>query len=83
VTGTRPTPTAGPTAAAAADLDHTISVHDGGTTTRTNLASTVRRWHRLKTHAGWTVTRANHGWTWTSPHGRSYQTHPYDWRLGP
>jgi hypothetical protein len=76
-------PTAGPTSAAAADLDHTISVRTGGTSTRDNLASLVRYWHRLKTFGGWTVTRHHRGWQWTSPRGHTYQTQPYDYRLGP
>ena len=76
-------PTAGPTAAAAADLDHAISVADGGLTIRDNLPSVVRHWHRIKTFGGWTVTRNGRGWKWTSPRGRSYTTGPYDYRLGP
>jgi hypothetical protein len=76
-------PGAGPTAAAAADIDHTISVRDGGTTIADNLASLVRRWHNLKTHGGWSVTRIDRGWQWTSPRGHTYQTQPYDYRLGP
>src|SRR5207248_8478712 len=71
-------PTAGPTAAAAADLDHTRSVADGGATIRDNLTSIVRYWHRLKTHGGWTVQRHHRGWQWTSPRGRTYTTGPYD-----
>ena len=27
--------------------------------------------------------RHHHGWIWTSPPGRTYSTHPYDYRLGP
>ena len=76
-------PTAGPTAAAAADLDHAISVADGGLTIRDNLPSVVRHWHRIKTFGGWTITRHHRGWKWTSPRGRSYTTGPYDYRLGP
>jgi len=76
-------PTAGPTAAAAADIDHVISASHGGQTVRVNLASYVRRWHQLKTHGGWTVRRTSVGWTWTSPRGHTYQTQPYDYRLGP
>lgn len=76
-------PTAGPTAAAAADIDHTISVRDGGSTTVDNLASLTRRWHRLKTHGGWTVRRNGRRWEWTSPRGHTYATEPYDYRLGP
>ena len=76
-------PTAGPTAAAAADNDHVVAFDDGGPTTRDNLTSPTRRWHNLKTHGGWTVTRHGRGWQWTSPRGRTYQTQPYDYRLGP
>jgi hypothetical protein len=76
-------PTAGPTSAAAADIDHVVPFGDGGRTVRDNLASISRRWHLLKTHAGWTVTHTETGWTWTSPTGRSYATQPYDYRLGP
>jgi hypothetical protein len=76
-------PTAGPTAAAAADLDHTPAVRDGGQTIRDHLAAVVRHWHRLKTHGGWTAQRTGRGWTWTSPRGHTYQTQPYDYRLGP
>jgi len=76
-------PTAGPSSAAAADLDHAVPFTAGGRTTRDNLTCVLRRWHLLKTHAGWTVHRAGRGWQWTSPTGRSYLTQPYDYRLGP
>jgi hypothetical protein len=76
-------PTAGPTAAAAADLDHTQPYGRGGQTVRDGLASTTRRWHRLKTHGGWHVQRHGRGWAWTSPRGHTYTTQPYDYRLGP
>lgn len=76
-------PTAGPTSAAAADLDHVVAFGTGGRTVRNNLASVSRRWHLLKTHAGWSVVRSETGWTWTSPTGRTYTTQPYDYRLGP
>jgi hypothetical protein len=76
-------PTAGPTSAAAADIDHVVAFGAGGRTVRDNLASVSRRWHLLKTHAGWTVVRTSSGWRWTSPNGRSYETQPYDYRLGP
>ena len=76
-------PTAGPTSAAAADLDHTRSVATGGTTVRDNLAAITRRWHRLKTHGDWHVARHGRGWAWTSPRGHTYTTQPYDYRLGP
>ena len=54
-----------------------------GLTIRDNLPSVVRHWHRIKTFGGWTITRHGRGWQWTSPHGRSYTTGPYDYRLGP
>ncbi|HEU5034219.1 MAG TPA: DUF222 domain-containing protein [Mycobacteriales bacterium] len=85
---TATTPTAGPTstsgAAGAGDLDHIIARADGGPTTRRNLHSPTRRWHRAKTHAGWTViANDDRTWTWTSPTGRTYRTQPHDYRLGP
>jgi hypothetical protein len=76
-------PTAGPTSAAAADIDHVVAFGAGGRTVRDNLASVSRRWHLLKTHAGWSVTRTETGWTWTSPAGITHTTQPYDYRLGP
>ncbi|HEU5035250.1 MAG TPA: DUF222 domain-containing protein [Mycobacteriales bacterium] len=83
---TATTPTAGPTGSAtgagAGDLDHLIARRDGGPTTRANLHSPTRRWHRAKTLAGWTVHHNDHGgWTWTSPTGRTYDTAPHDYRL--
>ena len=50
-------PTAGPTAASAADIEHVTPHGKGGTTTRDGLTTNVRRWHNLKTHGGWTVQR--------------------------
>jgi hypothetical protein len=76
-------PTAGPTAASAGDLDHTIPRSQGGLTIRENLTPLTRRWHILKTHGSWQVHRHGRGWQWTSPTGRTYQTSPYDYRLGP
>jgi len=76
-------PTAGPTAASAADTEHLTPPRQGGTTTRDGLTTNVRRWHNHKTHGGWTVQRHRRGWLWTSPRGRSYYTQPYDYRLGP
>ena len=76
-------PTAGPTAASAADIEHVTPHSKGGTSTRDGLTTNVRRWHNLKTHGGWTVQRHGRGWHWTSPRGRSYYTQPYDYRLGP
>jgi hypothetical protein len=76
-------PTAGPTAAGAADLDHGIARSQGGKTVRDNLASLTRRWHVLKTHGGWSYRRVGRCWEWTSPSGLTYETRPYDYRLGP
>lgn len=74
-------PCAGLSAAHAADLDHVRSVREGGSTTRDNLATPTRRWHRLRTLGGWTVRRSGRGWEWTSPLGRTTMTRPYDYRL--
>ena len=76
-------PTAGPTAASAADIEHHQPFDQGGVTTRDGLTTCVRHWHNLKTHGGWTVQRHRRGWKWTSPRGRTYYTEPYDYRLGP
>jgi hypothetical protein len=76
-------PTAAPTAAGAADLDHITARTAGGLTTRANLHSPTRRWHLLRTLGGWRLTPHPDGRvTWTSPHGRSYQTGPHNY-LGP
>src|SRR3954452_25060308 len=45
-----PTPTAGPTAASPADIEHVTPAGKGGTSTREVLTTNVRRWHNLKTH---------------------------------
>jgi hypothetical protein len=74
-------PGAGLSAAHASDLDHVISVRNGGKTVRDNLATATRRWHRLRTLGGWTVQRVGRGWQWTSPTGRTTTTRPYDYRL--
>jgi hypothetical protein len=76
-------PTAGPSPATAADLDHHHPTSAGGKTQRHNLGPVVRRWHRLKTFDGWTVIQTPDGWQWTSPTGRKYLTEPFDYRLGP
>ena len=76
-------PTAGPTAASAADLEHVVAASQGGHTVQHNLTYEVRRWHQLKTHGGWKVQRHGRGWKWTSPRGRTYYTQPYDYRHGP
>lgn len=76
-------PTAGLSPAAAGDSDHTISVRNGGTTTRDNLTSPTRRWHLLTTHGDWTVERVGRQWRWTSPSGHTYTTEPHDYGRGP
>lgn len=76
-------PCAGRSAASAADLDHVRPVRDGGETVRSNLTSSTRRWHRLRTIGGWSLQRLGRGWLWTSPLGRTTITGPYDYRLGP
>lgn len=74
-------PCAGLSAAHASDLDHVVPVRAGGPTVRDNLATSTRRWHRLRTLGGWTVRRVGRGWQWTSPLGRTTTTQPYDYRL--
>jgi hypothetical protein len=76
-------PTAGTSAASAADIEHPQPFVNGGRTVRANATAVVRYWHRLKTFGGWTVERHGRGWLWTSPKGRQYVTGPYDYRLGP
>ncbi|HEU5034415.1 MAG TPA: DUF222 domain-containing protein [Mycobacteriales bacterium] len=76
-------PSAGPTDAAAADVDHTIPRSAGGRTVRDNLASLTRRWHIARTHGGWSYRRVGRSWEWTSPSGLTFTTSPYDYRLGP
>jgi len=76
-------PTAGPTAASAGDAEHVQPASQGGQTVQHNLTYNVRRWHQLKTHGGWKAQPHGKGWKWTSPRGRTYYTHPYDYRLGP
>jgi hypothetical protein len=64
------------------DLDH-INPH--GPTEPDNLHPPSRGWHRAKTFGHWTVTANKDGTiTWTSRRtGRTYTTHPYDYRAGP
>jgi hypothetical protein len=76
-------PAAGPSPAKAADREHTRPRRTGGTTTRDNVTSVVRRWHTAKTHGHWKVLKTGRDWQWTSPLGRTYATNPYDYRLGP
>jgi hypothetical protein len=65
--------------ARAADLDHldefSREPDTGGPTDSINLAPLCRGHHRYKTHGGWTVVRTGPTtFTWTSPHG-----YTYDW----
>jgi len=76
-------PGAGLSAARASDIDHVVSVREGGKTVRDNLHSPTRRWHRLRTYGGWSVSRWGRGWRWMSWTGRTVTTRPHDYRLGP
>ncbi|HET7312245.1 MAG TPA: hypothetical protein VFJ17_13070 [Mycobacteriales bacterium] len=76
-------PTAAPTAAAAGDLDHITPRSAGGPTTRANLHTPSRRWHRLRTLGGWLLRRdADGSVSWISPQRRAYRTVPHNY-LGP
>jgi len=68
--------------AATADLDHTVSWADGGTTSDRNLYAACRHDHRLKTFApGWDVDQHPDGRiTWTTPTGHTYTSYPHDYR---
>ena len=59
-------------------IDHAIAWDDGGQTNRANLGALCTRHHQLKTHAGWQITEPteNGSCSWTSPHGRRYDTPP-------
>ncbi len=64
---------------AGTDLDHTIPWPDGPTSAA-NLAVLCRRHHRLKHTAGWNVNLDPTGvMTWTTPTGRTLQTHPWQY----
>ena len=76
-------PAAGQSSASAGDQDHLVSAREGGPSSRDNLHSPTRRWHRLRTHAGWVATRVGRAIRWTAPSGRTYLVDPYDFRLGP
>jgi len=56
-----------------------------GPTDPTNLHPPSRGWHRAKTFKHWTLTANPDGTiTWTSRRtGRSYTTHPYNYRDDP
>ena len=58
------------------DIDHTIA-YPAGPTQASNLKCLCRKHHLLKTFGDW----RDHQWpdgtvNWTSPHGRTYTTHP-------
>ena len=65
-------PTAGPSAASAADIEHPQPFNNGGRTVRANTTAVTRHWHRLKTLAGWTVHPHQRGWIRTSPKGQTF-----------
>ncbi|MCH7582493.1 MAG: DUF222 domain-containing protein [Acidobacteria bacterium] len=57
------------------DLDHTVAVIDGGTTTDDNLAPLCRYHHRAKHQAPWKPRRLPNGdHQFTSPLGHTYTT---------
>ena len=67
------------------DLDHIepyVPLDEGGPPGQTrphNLACLCRRHHRLKTFTAWDYRPADQharGYTWSSPHGHTYLTHP-------
>ncbi|WP_426246674.1 HNH endonuclease [Nocardioides sp. LHG3406-4] len=59
------------------DLDHIVPREHGGPTSTANLAALCRRHHRLKTHSAWTYVRTGPAaYTWTSPHGHTYDRDP-------
>ena len=64
------------------DLDHIDPI---GPTEPGNLHPPSRGWHRAKTFRHWTVHANPDGTiTWTSQRtGRTYTTHPWDYRDGP
>jgi hypothetical protein len=58
------------------DLDHTVSWPNGATD-ECNLAPPCRRHHRVKQAPGWHLTQDSPGeMRWTTPSGRTYDTHP-------
>ncbi len=57
------------------DLDHRVSVADGGPTTERNLGPLCRRDHCIKHSAGWTYKRLRNGsYRWTTRLGHTYTT---------
>jgi hypothetical protein len=67
--------------AAGCDMEHNVPHDQDGTTDPINNSPVDRRWHRAKTHAGWSYLKNRDGTvTWTSPHGLTEVTPPYDYR---
>jgi hypothetical protein len=59
------------------DLDHTTPWHLGGPTCECNLAPLCKRHHQTKQTRRWHLNQTQPGTlTWTTPHGRTYTTHP-------
>jgi len=64
------------------DLDHETPWPTGPTNVG-NLHAKHRLHHNLKTDGIWTSTPTpEHGLTWTTLTGRTYTTHPKNWRDG-
>lgn len=76
------TPTGSQASVAGQDLDH---IDTGGATEPRNLHAPTRGWHRAKTFGHWEVRPADDRTiTWTSKRtGRTYVTHPFNYRDGP
>jgi hypothetical protein len=75
-TATCPGPTCG-SSAVHNDLDHTVPWPDGATD-ECNLAPPCRRHHRVKQAPGWRLEQQESPghMRWTTPSGRTYDTHP-------
>ena len=75
--------------AARCDLDHNLPFDRtghgrGGATAARGMAVLARFPHRGKTHGDYALTHHDDGTiTWTTPLGRSYDTHPHDYRPDP
>lgn len=64
------------------DLDHEVPWPTGPTTVD-NLHAKHRFHHNLKTARTWSsVSTGDRGLEWTTLTGRTYATHPKDWRAG-
>ena len=62
------------------DLDHDIDHDRGGPTDLSNLSAKHRRHHNHKTSGRWRSTRDGDLITWTTAAGRTYTSHPADYR---